>query len=327
VQTKEPRVYVRDLCEGTDVPAGCAPRTELASVDAAGNSIRGEFPALSGDGRFVAFVSAPANAVAGGTAQAARIYVRDTCAGPTANSTCAPTTIAVSSNRASLDFAGPIAISEDSRYVVFAVSGAVNASSGLAQASTVLLADTCEGVNAPAACIPKTIAISIAPDGSLLPGSNILPSVSGDGRFVVFQSSVAVSPDGSASNAPQIFFRDTCLGQSAPNGCTDSTTLVAAGATNPSIDAAGRYVTYVAADWSKTGVAISPTGTFTVDDTCFGAAGACTPTTYPTAAAAVNSSTIAPISAAGHFAAFTSKAAQDLLPYSGLGDVYLIAIP
>jgi Tol biopolymer transport system component len=328
VQEKEPRVYVRDLCEGADVPAGCTRHTELASVDAAGDSIGGAFPTISGDGRFVAFVSAPANAAAGGTAQATRIYVRDTCAGPTANSTCAPTTIAVVSNGANPDVAEPVAISEDGRYVAFSAStGGTVSSDQQLRVSTILLADTCEGLSAPAACTSKTVDVSIAPDGSLLTGSNSLPSVSGDGRFIVFQSSLGVSADGSESGPSQIFLRDTCLGQTAPNGCVASTTVVASHATKPSIDAAGRYMTFVVADPSQTGAAPAQTGALYVYDTCVGAASACTPTTYPTTAAGFDSSTVAPISAAGSFAAFTSKAAQGLLPYNGLGDVYLIAIP
>jgi trimeric autotransporter adhesin len=326
-QINEPRVYVRDLCEGGDVPAGCVPHTDLASIDPAGNSVSGRFSAISGDGRFVAFVSPSARVAAGETAEATRIYVRDTCDGPTANSTCAPKTIAVAANVASPEAADPLAISNDGRYVAFAASAGMDGSSSQQQMSVVRLADTCEGISAPAACTPQTVNVSIAPHGSLLPGNNSFPSVSGDGRFVVFQSSGAVSTDGSASSAPQIFLRDTCTGQTAPNGCAASTSIVASNATSPSIDAAGRYITFVAADPSQTGAAAAQTGALYISDTCVGAASACTPTTYPTAAAAVDSSTVVPISAAGSIVAFTSKAAQSLLPYDGLGDVYLIAIP
>ncbi len=327
VQKNEPRVYVRNFCEGVDVPAGCVPHTELASIDPAGESVGGEFPTISGDGRFVAFVSAPTTLAASRMGQAPRIYVRDTCAGSTATSTCAPKTIAVAADVGSPEAADPLAISNDGRYVAFSASmgGGVSSDKQL-QASTVLLADTCEGVSAPAACTPQIVNISIASDGSLLPGNNTLPSVSGDGRFVVFQSGGDASTRGTASPAPKIFLRDTCLGQTAPNGCLTSTTLVASDATSRSIDAAGRYITYVAPDWSKTGVAISSTGVLSVYDTCVGAASTCVPSTYPTAAG-LDSSTVAPVSAAGNFAAFTSKIAQGLLPYSGLGDVYLIAIP
>ena len=111
------RVYLRDLCEGDDVPAGCVPQTQLVSVDPLGAPVSGAFPVASSDGRFVAFVSTPTAAPAATAAQAPRIYVRDTCAGPTANSKCEPTTISVDLNGSDPAAAASLAISGDGRYV------------------------------------------------------------------------------------------------------------------------------------------------------------------------------------------------------------------
>ena len=99
-QVSGARVYIRDLCEGDDVPAGCVPQTQLVSVDPQGASVSGAFPVASSDGRFVAFASTPPAAPTVTTTQAPRIYVRDTCAGPSANSKCEPTTISLISTAA-----------------------------------------------------------------------------------------------------------------------------------------------------------------------------------------------------------------------------------
>jgi Tol biopolymer transport system component len=317
-QSKNTKVYVRDLCEGNDVPAGCTPHTELISIDSSGAVVTGASPAISGDGRFVAFVSA---------SEIAQVYVRDTCAGPTANSACVPTTITLDSNGGNPEAGEPLALSSDGRYVAFAVSVSPLMLGNQNSRSAILLADTCEGIDAPAGCVAKTANASMGSDGSLLPGSAVLPSLSGDGRFIVFESVAADSGSVSASGATQLYVRDTCLGATAPNGCVPSTTLVSANATEPSISAAGRFISYVSTQLS-TGAAseITQAGTPYVYDTCFGATAPCTPTSYPVAGVGVGSSASVPISSDGSLAAFDTKATVGVLPSSGLGDVFLTPI-
>ena len=89
-----------------------------------------------------------------------------------------------------------------------------------ATSSAILVMDTCAGADAPAACLEKAISVSVADDGSPLPGRNSNPSISNDGRFITFESDNTSSGDLSAA---QIYLRDTCLGSTAPNGCTPST--------------------------------------------------------------------------------------------------------
>ena len=210
------KVYLRDLCEGDDAPTGCVPQTQLVSVDPLGAPVSGAFPAVSSDGRFVAFVSTPTAAPTAMAIQAPRLYVRDTCAGPTANSKCEPTTISVDLNGSAPAAAAPLAISGDGRYVAVSIGGSVSVAG--ATSSAILVMDTCAGADAPAACLAKAISVSVADDGSPLPGRNSNPSISSDGRFITFESDNSSSGDLSAA---QIYLRDSCLGSTAPNGGRD----------------------------------------------------------------------------------------------------------
>lgn len=127
--------YVRDTCNGA--PVGCTPSTQLASIgndSSIGNDpsqIDGH-PAISQDGRFVAFASLATNLVAGDSFLAGSfkdIFVRDTCFGVSTG--CLPSTVRVSvagpppyeiQANAISDFP---AISADGHYVVF-LSSATN---------------------------------------------------------------------------------------------------------------------------------------------------------------------------------------------------------
>ena len=221
------QVYVRDLCLGASAPVGCAPSTQLASIDQYGSVAAqpSSAPSISADGRFVAFVS-------GGS-----VLVRDTCAGASATP-CVPATYAASADRRQRiirfrQYSSP-AISATGRYLAF-----VAKDSASPNASQVLLADMCLGSDAPSSCRPSLARISLAADGSDLAGANQSPSISADGRFVAFASQ-------DTNGACEIFLRDTCLGGSAPATCAPSTSLLSENAAPPSISANGRYVSYTA---------------------------------------------------------------------------------
>ena len=314
------KVYLRDLCAGDNAPAGCVPQTQLVSVDPMGAPVSGAFPAASSDGRFVAFVAAPAAAPTATATQSPRLYVRDTCAGPTANSKCEPATISIDLNGSAPAAAAPLAVSGDGRYVAATIVGSFSVANATVSSSAILLADTCVGADTPAGCIAKTISVSVADDGSPLPGRNSDPSLSNDGRFITFESDNSSSGDLSAA---QIYLRDTCLGSTSPSGCTPSTSLIASGAAEPFISGSGRYITYVAgqnaADASGT-----TAGALYVFDTCFGGTLPCTPATSPVTDASVQVSLGAPMNADGSVTAFASKNAIAALPSSGLGDVYVV---
>jgi hypothetical protein len=356
-------VYVRDLCAGGNVPAGCAPHTELLSVGVNGESANGPSasPSLSGDGRFAAFVSSAANISADVNLAHPQVFVRDTCAGPTATKSCFPRTSIVAMDEddvpAKTQTGRPV-ISADGRFVAYEAWTAAAASQAPTNSAAIVLADTCLGIDAPVGCSPSADRISYTVDGSLLTGVNLAPSINQDARFVVFESQATASV-GSAAVASKVFLRDTCLGDTAPDGCVPSTTSVAALASggadknqaySPFISANGRYISFVEGRSTFAVPSESSTeGALVVRDTCFGAALPCNPRAYAFSAAAtvaaasplktaavpvtsggakipsvsVDEYSAAPLSADGLYAAFYAPATAAAQPASGVGDVYI----
>src|SRR5277367_3916998 len=199
-------LYVRDLCVGANAPSGCAPHTEIISTGPETEAANGPStsPSLSGDGRFVAFVSAATNLVAEKSALLPQAFVRDTCAGPTATKACEAHTVAVlvdDEDRVVGAQAGRPAISADGRYVALEMWAAKSAVQNPASSSQIVLADTCMGIDSPVSCEPSAERISYAPDDSTLGGVNIAPSLSSDSRFAVFESQPADSSNGKIGRA------------------------------------------------------------------------------------------------------------------------------
>jgi len=358
-------LYVRDLCVGANAPSGCTPHTEIISTGAEGEAASGPgtSPALSADGRFIAFVSAATNLVAEKPASLPQAYVRDTCAGPTATKACVARTVAVpvdDEDRIANAQAGRPAISSDGRYVVMEMWTAKSSVQNSASTSQIALADTCMGIDAPVYCEASAERISYAPDDSTLSGANISPSLSGDARFVVFESQPPAPSNGNAAQVSKAYLRDTCLGDTAPDSCVPSTTLItndsATAATrtlnfSPAISASGRYISFVsgAAAAGVPAGQVATEGSLVVRDTCFSAVLPCTAHTYAvsdatavfsaTRASLVVSSTnkstpltadrytAAPLTADGRFAVFYAPDTIAAQPASGVGDVYLTVTP
>jgi WD40-like Beta Propeller Repeat len=359
-------LYVRDLCVGANAPSGCTPQTEIISVGAEGEAANGPStsPSLSADGRFIAFLSAATNLGAQAPALLPQAYVRDTCAGPTATKACAARTLAVPVDEEDLVAgaqAGRPEISADGRYVALEMWAAKSAAQNAASSSQIVLADTCMGIEPPVSCDASAERISFAPDDSILTGANIAPSLNNDARFVVFESQPASSSNGNNVSASKVFLRDTCLGETAPDGCSPSTTLIAndSAATSatktqnfsPAISASGRYISFVSgAAPTSSATQVPVEGSLVVRDTCFGAVLPCTPhaTAVSESAAALSAThaalasvggnakgsalvadrySMAPLSADGRFAAFYAPDTIAAEPASGIGDVYLTVTP
>jgi hypothetical protein len=357
-------LYVRDLCVGANAPSGCAPHTEIISTGPKGEAASGPStsPSLSGDGRFVAFVSAATNLVAEKSPLLPQAYVRDTCAGPTATKACVARTVVVpvdDEDRVAGAQAGRAAISADGRYIALEMWAAKSAAQNTGSTSQIVLADTCMGIVSPVTCEASAERISYAPDDSALSGANISPSLSSDARFAVFESQPADSSTGNAAHVSRAYLRDTCLGETAPDGCVPSTTLIANDSTaaatktqnfSPAISASGRYISFVsgAASTAPAGQ-VATEGSLVVRETCFGAVLPCTPHTFAvsetagslsgthatlavfsnnkSAPVAADRYSAAPLTADGRFAAFYAPDTIAAEPASGIGDVYLAVTP
>lgn len=242
-------------------------------------------PALSANGRYVAFQSDSTNLVPGAASGFTEIFVRDTCLGVT--SACSPFTVRVSvADDGTLpngNSRSP-AISANGRYVAFdssasnLIPGSINGINGRAD---VFLRDTCTG--APAACVPRLMNVSVATDGSQANDDARAATISAEGRFVAFNSVATNLVPNDTNGWLDIFLRDTCLGAVA--GCTPSTTRVSVANDGsqsnvptalPKISADGRYIAFVAAGNSNL-VPNDPNAPGILHDTCFGAPAGCTP--------------------------------------------------
>jgi hypothetical protein len=338
-------LFVRDLCTGANAPSGCAPSTELVSVTTSGElAIGGDSgsSSMSADGRFVAFASSAANLVAGQTGSGLQVFVRDTCAGLTAGKSCIASTAEIpvdAKYQASGSEAKDPAISADGRYVAFVAAGST--SDATRGSSQILLRDTCLGSNVPASCVPSTTELSLSAAGRSGNGQSTDPAVSGDGRFVVYQSSASNLVAEVSKSETNVFLRDTCLGATASDGCTPSTVLIGAEtagvSTNsdafaPWISASGRYVSFISGISTYAKRQHSVETFLFVRDTCFGATTACTARTVTVATPGnssqapildVNQFLPVPIISNGRVAAFSSTSRVSTAPVSGYGDVLL----
>jgi trimeric autotransporter adhesin len=191
-------------------------------------------PAISSDGRWVAFASTSTNLTSTPNGGAQQIYLRDTCLLVSAG--CVPSTTFVSLDGSGNPFTGSSqlpAITDDGRFVVFttqvpALGGGVTIN--------VSIRDTCNSSSGLVMnCAPSTTSVSVAAAGGTGngPSSSSPHSVSGDGRFVAFSSSATnlVTP---ATAGNQVFVRDTCKSFSGSvSGCTPTTVLVSVNGTGP----------------------------------------------------------------------------------------------
>jgi Tol biopolymer transport system component len=204
------QVFVRDTCVGA---ANCAPQTLRVSV--LSSRVADDAPAISRDGRYVAYTSSQ-NGVW-------QILLADTCVG--AASGCTPSARVLSSSLEGV--LGNAAshnptMSADGRYVAFS-SAATNLMEDAPLGRQIYLRDTCVGA---AACKPSTMLVSADEQGMLAGTESILPSLSASGRYVAFlavTTNVSGAITAPNSGLRQVFLRDTCIGAS---NCAPSTTRI-----------------------------------------------------------------------------------------------------
>jgi WD40-like Beta Propeller Repeat len=227
------QIYIRDTCLGAG--PGCIPRTLLVSASANGapgnaGSLR---PAISADGRFVAFDSGATNLSRGGSSELSQIYLRDTCLSAAAPSGCEPSTVLVSRSSAGSSanaWSELPAINGDGRFVAFvseATNLAENTELGRRQ---VFLRDTCSGLSAPVGCIPSTTVASSDANGSEGDSDSLMVSVSPNGRYVSFASFASNLAPGASGKVSHVYVRDTCFGASSGAECTPRTAMVSTSA-------------------------------------------------------------------------------------------------
>ena len=215
-------VFVRDRLSGT---------TERVSVSTGGT--QGNYhcfnPWISADGRYVAFESEASNLVPGDTNGRTDIFVRDRIAG---------TTERVSVSSSGMQANEPCtnaSISADGRYVAFQSFSQNLIRGGTLQVLAIFVHDRQTGT---------TELVSVNSSGVEANGDSNNPSISADGRCVVFESE-ATNLDGPDTNTVvDIFVRDRVAGTTQRVSVDSSGVEEDGDGFSPSISADDRYVAF-----------------------------------------------------------------------------------
>lgn len=216
-----------------DTTTGATTRISLDSSasQANGNSL---YPAISADGRYVAFESTATNLVTGDTNARSDIFRHDTLTGATTR---------VSVDSGSIQGNNPSyrpVISADGRYIAFESSASNLVSGDSNVAYDIFRHDTTTG---------DTIRVSVDSAGnqsSSMDNSNH-PAISDDGRYVVFDSSATNLVSGDTILGADVFMHDTQTGDTN-HVSVDASGIAANGVSVfPEISADGRYVVYYSA--------------------------------------------------------------------------------
>jgi Tol biopolymer transport system component len=194
-------VFVRDRQQAT---------TERVSVGSGGTEGNGESvePAISADGRFVAFKSYAPNLVTGDTNGYQDVFIRDRQLGTTQLVSVAP-------GGAQADGSSYTpAISADARFVAFR-SGATN----LVSVDT----NGVDDVFVRDRLIGTTELVSVATGGAQGTAYSSEPSISDDGMFVAYYSPAPNLVAGDTNNLIDVFLRDRSCAGSVYSYCTAKT--------------------------------------------------------------------------------------------------------
>ena len=211
-------------------------------------------PALSADGRWIAFISTASNLVAADTNEDYDVFVRD-------NWTKEVARVSVSTTGDQITDVGfldaQIAISDDGRVVAFTfdLTGLVPDNTN-GRALDVYWHDRDadqDGIYDEAAAITTAVA-SATPAGIGGTGDSLAPALNGDGSVVAFQSSapdLLAAPDADTNDAADIFATtfDLTTGQRTSTrivSCPPAQPMVEADgfSTRPSIDASGGVIAF-----------------------------------------------------------------------------------
>jgi Tol biopolymer transport system component len=287
-------------------------QTRRVSVGVGGAQANGPSysPAVSADGRFVAFVSEADNLVAGDTNQVADVFVRDLAAGVT-------TRVSVDSANPAVQGNGPSyepSLSADGSKVSF-----TSEASNLAAGDTNGVADVF--VRDRAASVTSRVSIASGVAGAQGNDASGQSYLSSSGQIVAFISRASTLVAGDTNNAFDVFVRDRTANTTARVSVVGASTQANKDSWQPSLSGDGRYVVFasdasnlVAAD--SNGVAdiflrdrtANATARLSVD----GIGGQSDGPSYNPA-----------ISNDGRYVAFDSLATLDAADYNGMWDIYL----
>lgn len=214
-----------------DMESGITQRLSISSEGYQGNG-PSHSPAMTPDGRYVAFWSKASNLVAGDTNSGWDVFLRDTLTGATQRLSL---TSGQGQSAGDTTALGRLAMSDDGRYVAF-TSTAANLVAGDSNGQPdIFVRDTVANT---------TIRVSLSTSGTQ--GNNISgsPSISGDGRYVAFQSFASNLVSGDTNGASDIFVRDRLTNTTKRISTTPSGAEANAWSGEPSMSGDGGLVAF-----------------------------------------------------------------------------------
>ena len=209
--------------------------TERVSVDSAGGQSNGDsgWPVISGDGRYVAFGSGASNLISGDTSGLWDVFVHDRQTGATER-----VSLDSAGNQASGTYPGSLgpAISSGGRYVAFESRATNLVPDDTNGTQDVFVHDRQTGI---------TERVSVDSSGNQGNDGSFSPAVSGDGRYVAFESRASNLVPCDANGDGDVFVHDRQAGG------TERLSVDSAGSQGdyqslwPAISADGRYVAFM----------------------------------------------------------------------------------
>ena len=212
-----------------DRQTGTTERVSVATGGGQGTGGASYDPAISADGRFVAFYSLATNLVSGDTNGAADVFVHDRQTGTTER-----VSVATGGGQANGGSYIP-AISADGRFVAF-----YSFATDLVGADTngfvdIFVHDRQTGT---------TERVSVATGGGQVTGSSYNPAISADGRFVAFESEASGFVSGDTNAAYDVFVHDRQTGTTERASVSTGGGQATADSYSGAISADGRFVAF-----------------------------------------------------------------------------------
>ena len=285
---------------------------EVLSVSTAGvlGNAKSLKPVPSVDGAVVTFQSAASNLVDGDTNGHLDVFVRDRV-----NWTTRRVSVATGGGQANGDSTYP-QVSPDGRYIVYASVASNLAPSDPHALSDIFRHDLLTGV---------TEHVSIGINGAPANGQSLYPAISGDGRYIAFQSAADNLVAGDNEGASDIFVRDMLT------GVTERVSVASDGSPGernsgyPDLSDDGRFVIFIS---MARNLSVGDTNSFADLYVRDRATGTTTRLTHGIAQAPINGHTISPeISGNGQVVVFGSTA-SNLVPgdTNGVADVFTVQL-
>jgi archaellum component FlaF (FlaF/FlaG flagellin family) len=185
---------------GAVAGSGVTERVSISSTGGQSDQISGRIgrPALSFDGRYVAFDSLADNLVPGDTNGVDDVFVRDRTAGTTTR--VSVSSAGVQGNGAS----GWASVSADGRYVAFQSDATSLVPGDTNSATDVFVHDMLTG---------KTTRVSVSSDGAQANGPSFAPAISADGSAVAFASNATNLVSGGRKLSSEVYVHSLVTGK------------------------------------------------------------------------------------------------------------------